>query len=646
MRKVWPLGFLILCLFPHLLPGQQVPLSEVADPEDTLFHLPAVRLNAPRHQHFAFAHRSQRLDTVAGRQVLSLGELLGQHSTLFLKQYHPGGLATATFRGTGPEHTAVLWNGMPLQSPMNGQVDLNLIPGMVADRMLVQHGGGGALWGSGAVGGSIHLDNTPRFGLGWELGSETQWGSFGRWGQNLSLHHGSPRVFAGLRYYHLQAQNDFPFRNAALAGQPEMRQSHAALANDGALATLAFRLSPRHTLSMHGWWQDTDRRLPPLMIQATSRATQHDRSLRSQMAWDYVFGGGQLRVRGGYQHERLDYADPASRVDARNEAQTYRLEAETFFYRGERHRLHLGLMAQHAQARAGGYGDRHPEYTEWAAFAGYRYQSGQWLGSLNVRIPRDPFTPSGLILPAFSFRYLPHAAWTVSGQVGKNFRAPTFNERFWVPGGKPDIRPESGWSEDLGLTYSHPFFRLHLSLFNAVLEDRILWQPAPQNGVWEPQNLQQVWSRGIEATLSGQYTGSFGKILPTLDYTYTLATTGAFQPGQILAGSQLPHVPLHRGRAAVTLERNRWQMTYQHQFTSGRFTTLDHSFSLPGFHLGSFSAQIPFSWRKTKGTLGAQVNNIWGKSYQVLPWRPMPLQHFLMTFSLFFRSPPKPVTHP
>jgi iron complex outermembrane receptor protein len=54
-----------------------------------------------------------------------LGQILSQHSTIFIKSYGNGTLATSSFRGTAAQHTQVQWNGISLNSPMLGQTDMS-----------------------------------------------------------------------------------------------------------------------------------------------------------------------------------------------------------------------------------------------------------------------------------------------------------------------------------------------------------------------------------------------------------------------------------------------------------------------------------------------------------------------------------------
>lgn len=78
---------------------------------------------------------SRKLDTVIlkSKSTASLADLLIQHSPVFIKTYGPGGVSTASFRGTTASHTLVLWNDFQLNAPTLGQVDFSTIPVFLID---------------------------------------------------------------------------------------------------------------------------------------------------------------------------------------------------------------------------------------------------------------------------------------------------------------------------------------------------------------------------------------------------------------------------------------------------------------------------------------------------------------------------------
>jgi len=94
-------------------------------------------------------------------KTLTVSELLSSYSPIFIKSYGRGSTASASFRGTAPSHTQVYWNGIKINSPMRGDVDFSLFPVYFIDDISLQHGGSSLQSGSGALGGSVLINNKP-----------------------------------------------------------------------------------------------------------------------------------------------------------------------------------------------------------------------------------------------------------------------------------------------------------------------------------------------------------------------------------------------------------------------------------------------------------------------------------------------------
>ncbi|NJL13466.1 MAG: TonB-dependent receptor plug domain-containing protein [Microscillaceae bacterium] len=58
----------------------------------------------------------------------TLGQLLQALSSLYVREYGPQQLSSLSFRGTGSSHTAVLWQGININSPTLGMSDLGTLP--------------------------------------------------------------------------------------------------------------------------------------------------------------------------------------------------------------------------------------------------------------------------------------------------------------------------------------------------------------------------------------------------------------------------------------------------------------------------------------------------------------------------------------
>ena len=86
-------------------------------------------------------------------------------------------------------------------------------------------------------------------------------------------------------------------------------------------------------------------------------------------------------------------------------------------------------------------------------------------------------------------------------KYNRNFRSPTFNDRFWAgagANGNPDLTPEDAWNKEFGFDINTAYFKFKATAYTLDISDMILWQQM-DNGSWMPNNIKQVWSRGLEA---------------------------------------------------------------------------------------------------------------------------------------------------
>jgi len=133
---------LLLFLFLCVVTAVQAQLKP-----DSVHSLSPVSICATRLKDFSIGMKVDHLDslTLSRFQWASLGELLGTHTSLFLKTYGEGSLTTVSFRGTSASHTGVLWNGFSINSPNIDQTDLSLIPVYFFNSVEILHGGASSL---------------------------------------------------------------------------------------------------------------------------------------------------------------------------------------------------------------------------------------------------------------------------------------------------------------------------------------------------------------------------------------------------------------------------------------------------------------------------------------------------------------------
>ena len=415
---------------------------------DTALHLPAIDIAAPRLRTNPPGERTEQWDstTLAKGLTENVAEVLSRQSGVFIKSYGLGSSATSSIRGGNAGQTSVIWNGLPLQSPMLGQLDLSLLPVSFIDQMSVRYGGNGASWGSGAIGGVITLDNHAQYGIGHQLDLRSSLGSFGRWDQQLKWQYGNQLWAGSTRLFYQQAKNDFPY--SIRPDLPEKQQSHAAVLQAGLLQEVYWKNRPNQELSLQFWAQQTDRELPPLTTQTRSEATQEDAFLRTALHWKKWGQHSVLKASTGFFWEDQLYQNPLAGVDNQNRyyVLTTNLDGQWQWKTNQKFQVSLNHIYTRATTEA--Y-DGAAQQNRLSIYGAFQQKWGPLLAQIGVR---QEMVDGGLvpIIPNLGLEFQALSWLTFKGKLARNYRLPSLNDLYWRPGGNPDLDAESGWSTEVG----------------------------------------------------------------------------------------------------------------------------------------------------------------------------------------------------
>jgi iron complex outermembrane receptor protein len=230
---------------------------------------------------------------------------------------------------------------------------------------------------------------------------------------------------------------------------------------------------------------------------------------------------------------------------------------------------------------------------------------------------------------------------TLKASVARTYRAPTLNERYWRPGGNPDLLAESGHGYEAGLRHRlAPGARLvlesELTAFYQLVDNWVQWLPLGAGGSYSPRNLRQVRSQGLEASTA--LRGHLGRYRAAArlaySYTQTQKTQGAAVDTDPV-GMQLAFVPLHRANFTTDHGWRGWLGSATYTFMSYVYTDASASSFLPA--VGLLSATLGRTVAlpgRTSLTLLLQSTNLLNRRYDSYPARPAPPRAY--TVSLRF----------
>ncbi|MCB0610396.1 MAG: TonB-dependent receptor [Lewinella sp.] len=541
---------------------------------------------------------------------------------IYIKDYGPGSLATSSIRGGSAGQTAVIWNGLPIQSPMLGQLDFSLLPAVLFDDLAVSYGGGGSTWGSGAVGGAVLLDNHHPEETGLSARLLAASGSFGRRDYAGVIRYGKGDFFGSTRPFLQHSDNDFPFQPAP--SLPSKKQPNAAVRQTGILQELGWKIASRQEAVLRVWRQKADREIPPTLTQTRSEAVQADRFTRLALHWKKTGNSTVWQARAGYFTENLDYQDPLSAADSRSRFVTGLGEVELAWIPSGHNRVQGAVSTYRTRAETGAYAGPASQ-SRSALFGAWKHEENSWTGQLDARVETvdghlSPFMP-GVGLEGRIFRFL-----TLTARAGRHYRLPTLNDLYWQPGGNPELLPENGWNEEFGVDFHtvKSSFRVQFTAtaYHRRIKNWILWAPLKDRQLYSPQNIAAVRSRGVETRMNLTRAWHKATLKAMLGWDLTRSTNEIALPNpRIARGEQLFYVPVQQAVGSISFRYKAFQTTYRHRY-AGPVNGINED--LPGFSIGAVELEHAFRFLQIPLRLTVQIGNLWDEDYRVVERRPMP----------------------
>ena len=611
--------------------------------------LPEVAVAAARAAPFAVGSSRVVIDSAALSQYQnsSLADVLAARTPLYFKNYGAGQLASVSIRGTSARHTAVLWNGILLNSASLGEADFAMLPVGGNTQVQVQPGPAGALYGSGAVGGAVLLSGLPAWGGGLRGQVQADLGSFGLGGGSAAVGGGGTRRAWRSTALFRAAQNNFPL--AVPDQQPDgpAYQPNAAFRQWNFTHDHRLRLGRHGQLALAAWLGGADRQIQPGLGAANRHGRQLDRNARllaefKQQATPHY----EALLRLALVADVLRFGDDALAASSSRLATTT-LQTEHTLTLTARATLRLGLEGQYFVAAVPDYQGTRREY-RGAAYAllrlapapGLRLSAGLRQALLPGR--RPPLAPAlGLEWEALPARPgQPGPRLLFKATAAGSYRAPTLNERYWNPGGNPALLPETSQGAEAGFRTAHALGRaatLHTeaTAYWQRVDDWVQWLPGP-NGFYAPRNLRQVQTKGLEIRVEAEVRARRTLLTSRLAYGYTDARKlRGYAADSDPVGLPLPLVPAHTATGSAELAwRTRWLASAGGSFVSYRYTTVSANDFLPGFGLVQAGLGRHFGVGHFRTTLLINAYNLNNVRYQTYPNRAMPPANWQVSLRL------------
>ena len=617
--------------------------------------------------------------------ALSMADVLSFNSSVFVKSYGRATLSTVAFRGTSPSHTQVTWNGMPLTNPMLGMTDFSTIPSYFIDKAALLHGNSSLGESSGGLGGLVQLSTTPVAPEGLKVQYVQGIGSFSTFDEFARVSYGNARWRSSTRVVYSSSANDYTYinhdkkeniydDNHNIIGQyhPRERNRSGAFKDLHALQDVFYR-DGDNSIGLSAWYTHSDRELPmPTTDYGDERSfenRQREQTLRAVASWEHFAPKWRSTVRAGYVYAqtRYDYRREAAEgvmntmTRARSYVNSYYGRADGEYSPSRRWNFAVSLSArQHtvrshdrSVATAGGGNATvgyDAERAELAASATGRWRPTDRTGISLVLREEINAGHTAPLMPSLAAEaeLWPAANLTARASIARNYRFPTVNDMYFLPGGNPDLRPEHGFSYDAGLSFETGrtgLYRLTGSAgwFDSRIDDWIMWLPTPK-GFFSPRNVMRVHAHGIETRADLSLIPSRGW---QVDAGASFSWTPSVNDGEPVSaadnsvGKQLPYVPLRSASATLRATWRGWSVLYKWCHYSQRYTmsSNEHSLTgyLPAYYMSNIELGKELRLRPVDLSVKLAVNNLFNEDYLSVLSRPMPG----INFELFIGITPR-----
>ena len=590
--------------------------AQVFGQRDGVIVLDEVILSDAKLLHFSKGTKVRVVnDSVQEKSGSSLTDLLRYNSNIYFKENGYGMVSSASFRGTNAQQTAVVWNGININSQLTGQTDFNtLIPGNYGD-VVVRSGGGSVQYGSGAVGGAILLNDSFRFNDGWKNSLQSSYGSFNtsKLAFNTSL--GKEKTSLQIGINHIASDNDYKYLGT------DLRNENGAYDQLNINANVGFILSDQQILKVYHNTFNGDRDFSGTLT-APADENYRDLNHRSLIELSSFNERKIARLKVGHLYERYRYF-PNNQREEFSFGQANTLLAN-YDYKYQLNKITLNGIIDFSSIWAKGTSIENAQRSFVSGTFLFSHELSDKLNyGINLRqeVVSDYQNP---FLFSLNSSYKVAKNYIININGSKNHRVPTFNDLYWSGAGASgnlEVLPETSWQVEIGQTIEVKNIALSLNAYSITTDNLIQWRPNTQ-GVWMAMNVQDVSQYGMELGFDWKRKWGNQELVWESEYAYTKSIDNTTK-------NQLLYVPEHMLRSNLAYQYKKLVAFYQFLYNGSVYTTTDNSDSLSSYTVGNIG--LDYHWPNISGIkfiLGLKVNNLFNKNYQNVAYRPMPNRNF------------------
>ena len=558
-------------------------------------------------------------DSIIQKNQPSLTSILNYNSFIYFKENGFGMVASPSFRGTTAQQTAVIWNGININSQLNGQTDFNTISARNFNSIAIRSGGGSVIYGSSAVGGTIHLNNVIAYKKQFQNEILLNYGSFNTLDLNYKLKFGTEKLSTFFGFSRFSSDNDYQYIGTKLKNQ------NGAFHNNSVDFNFGYKINSNNYVQFYNQVFDGSKDFSGTLA-AVSKSKYTDFNTRNLLEWTNRNEHFTSKVKMAFLTELYHY------FENKNTKNYSSGKSETFISKYDLNfkinsKMNLNGILEFNQTKGFGSDIENVKRDIYSSVLLFKHQlSSRFQYELSFRKEmtanyKSPF------LYSFGTKYMVNKNYLLRANASHNFRIPTLNDLYWVGAGNKNLKPENANQFEIGQEVKFKNLSISNSVYIIYLKDMIQWTPI-NGSFWTPNNIKNVTSKGLETNLNWKKNYQLHSIELNANYAYTISEDNVTK-------QQLIYVPYHKFNASICYGFKNASINGQFLYNGKVFTTSDNAYELNAYKV----ANVGFDYLINKNSnikIGCNIRNIFNENYQSVASRPMPGRNYNLNLTFKF----------
>jgi outer membrane cobalamin receptor len=569
-------------------------------------------------------------DSVIKKSQNTLTQLLNFNTSIYFKEYGLGMTSNVSFRGTTSSQTAVIWNGININSQLNGSTDFNTVSPQSFTSIAVKPGGGSVIYGSGAIGGTLHLNNDLNFKKQFFNELNLRYGNFETYSTSYKIVASDTKWTSEIGFSRNSSKNDFPYLNTNL------KNSNGNYFNTSINSNLGYKINFGTILKLYSQLYDGERHYSLTSPNATKTKYQ-DFNTRNLLELENSNRFFVSRFKFAHLLESYKYFSNLN-SNGYSFGKVESIIAKCDFGFDINSKMKINSIIEFSQNK--GYGSR-------IIFA--KRQTGSasilWKHLVTRRCEyytsiRKEFSNSNNSPILFSFgTSLELSKYNrIKLNASKNFRLPTYNDLYWEGSGNPNLKPEIAQQFEIGNEFFTNNFSVSFTSYYTLVKDLLRWVPSSIGAdSWSPENTESARMYGNEVLLRWKKTFQEHTFSVNGTYAHTISESEQTDPKGKLIYKQLIYVPFDKLTASFSYNFKKATTYFQYLYNGKVFTTPLNNLEMVVNPYWVANAGIDYDFgNKNTYKIGFEALNIWNQNYESVTNRPMPGRNFTMYLTLNF----------